>query len=46
MMKSNRDREKKRGSAIGQLEEQTLGYYRRVSEMLKQDFESAEERGY
>jgi len=44
-MKSDRTREKGKGNVIGQLEEHTLGYYRRVSEMLKQDFDSAEERG-
>ena len=30
---------------IGRLDDQTMGYYRRVSDTLKEEFESPEDKG-
>ncbi len=45
-----REKEKSKGlqredKRVGRLDEQTLGYYRRVSETISQDFENAEDKG-
>ena len=43
-MKTSRKGEEKDGR-IGRLDENTLSYYRRVQETLKEEFEGDEERG-
>ena len=40
------DKSDDKGKRIGRLDQQTLGYYRRVSETLVDDFPTVEEKGF